>query len=148
MGDRPQIPPLGQLKVIVPRLLQQTVTLALIVSLVGPFVYVMLLQQPAWIWTMHFAKMVWSVSKASEPSWFKPFHYSMFLRSFSSGILLLSLWQLSNTILAVWVAQAPLKVGNPLTDESKDPNGSLLNGLKSKKETTKVALFLSFRRFH
>lgn len=35
------------------------------------------------------------------------------------------------------MVREPLKNGNPLTSESKDPNGSLLNGLKSKKLSIK-----------
>ena len=37
------------------------------------------------------------------------------------------------------MAKAPLKNGQPLTFEAKDPNGSLLNGLKSKKPSIKVS---------
>lgn len=65
----------------------------------------------------------------------------------SSSFMLIFLWEISNTIFTLYVAEPPLKKGNPLTSEikdnagSKDPNGSLLNGLKSKKELPKTFAF-------
>lgn len=47
-------------------------------------------------------------------------------------------WSSGNTAFSVFMVREPLKDGNPLTSESKDPNGSLLNGLKSKKLSIKV----------
>jgi nucleoporin NDC1 len=41
----------------------------------------------------------------------------------------------------VFISKEPLKRGQPLTSEAKDPNGSLLTGLKAKKETVKAFAF-------
>jgi nucleoporin NDC1 len=66
--------------------------------------------------------------------------------------MMIFLWELSNAVFTLYVAQPPLKKDNPLTSETKDnagsyvtksqdPNGSLLNGLKSKKEVPKTFAF-------
>ena len=154
------VPPIMQVWKGLPPLMVQTLRRALLISFIGPFIYVIFIQQLAWAWNLKFAKLVWSISRTAKPSWWKPFNYSMYLRSLSSGFLLTTLWELSNITFSMYLAQPPLKGGEPLTDNFKgssktsnpsvsdgnskgglmqgDPNGSLLNGLKSKKETTKV----------
>ena len=137
--SKASLPPITQVWKDLPPLLSQTLRRALLMSFIGPFLYVMFVQQLAWMWNLKFAKLVWSLSRTAKPSWWKPFNYSMYLRSFSSGFLLMSLWELSNIAFSIYLAQPPLKGGEPLTNYSTgDPNGSLLNGLKSKKETAKV----------
>jgi len=56
----------------------------------------------------------------------------------AEGTLLVLLWEFVNKAFDVYIAQEPLKNNKPITSDSKDPNGTLLNGLKSKKETAKV----------
>ncbi|KAI4246463.1 MAG: hypothetical protein LQ352_006385 [Teloschistes flavicans] len=48
---------------------------------------------------------------------------------------------------AAYVAQEPLKRGQPLSEDSKDPNGSLINGLKAKKTAVKVSLLRDLNNF-
>ena len=129
---------LTQPRILVLFLLRRAVNHALLTSMLGPIVYVLLIQKTAWTWTLYFAKLVWSVSKAAEPSLSKPFHITLFARSFTSAFMLLTLWELSNAMLTIYIPQPPLKKGVPLTQDSRDPNGSLLNGLKSRKDLTKV----------
>lgn len=62
----------------------------------------------------------------------------MWMRCFLSGFMLLFMWLAGNKMFSMLLVRAPLKQGIPLTSESKDPNGSLLNGLKSKKLHIKV----------
>jgi hypothetical protein len=54
--------------------------------------------------------------------------------------LLSLLWDISDIFFTMQLTREPLKNGQPLTTESKDPNGSLLNGLKSKKARISVSL--------
>ena len=143
-----RLPPFMQIWKGLPLLLLRNLRPAIAMSLLGPFIYVMFIQRLAWMWNLKFAKLIWSISKTAKPSWWKPFNYSMYLRSLSSGFLLISLWELSNITFSTYFAQPPLKRGEPLTDNfkgrSSDPNGSLLNGLKSQKEVTKVIAFRVF----
>jgi hypothetical protein len=66
------------------------------------------------------------------------------------------LWEVGNTAFSAYVAQEPLKNERPITYESRDPNGSLLTGLRGKKLQTRVSKSLllgsialsSFRHLH
>ena len=50
----------------------------------------------------------------------------------------MTLWDTCNTAFTLNMGEEPLKYDKPLTNDSQDPNGSLLNGLKSKKEIVQV----------
>lgn len=62
----------------------------------------------------------------------------LIFRSFFTGSLLVVCWQCANLFFSVFIGKEPLKRGQPLTDEAKDPNGSLLTGLKAKKPAVKT----------
>lgn len=67
-----------------------------------------------------------------------PYHITLIFRSLVSGFLLLLLWRVSNLAFDIYAAQEPLKRGQPISQDSKDPNGALINGLQSKKSLVKV----------
>ena len=63
---------------------------------------------------------------------------------FSSTWMLITLWEVSNAAFTVFVTRTPFnRAGQPLTgdERSKDPNGSLISGLKSRKEVPKTFAF-------
>jgi nucleoporin NDC1 len=79
-----------------------------------------------------------SLSKTrTQPAGLPPF-FPLVANFVINGALLALIWQFANNAFDVYISQAPLKRDIPITNESKDPNGSLLNGLKSKKETVHV----------
>ncbi|CAG8281193.1 unnamed protein product [Penicillium olsonii] len=103
-------------------------------------VYPMFFRQAAWGWSLYMAKLFWSFQRsAAEPSSFVPtiFPY-FFFRTLLPGLLLVMSWQCSNLFYSVFIGKEPLKRGQPLTSDAKDPNGSLLNGLSAKKEVVKT----------
>jgi nucleoporin NDC1 len=65
--------------------------------------------------------------------------FPLWVKCAYASFMLLFLWLAGNKIFSMFLVRPPLKNGNPLTSESKDPNGSLLNGLKSKKLPIKVS---------
>ena len=132
------VPPLIRLKTTLPGLFQRLVQRSLLMTIIGPIVYNLLIRQTAWSWTLFLAKLLWNLPKAAEPPRIPPYHISLIFRSVVSSFLLLTLWETSNAVFSAYVAQEPLKRGQPLTNDSRDPNGSLLSGLKSKKEVPKV----------
>ncbi|MCJ1244344.1 hypothetical protein MMC30_001542 [Trapelia coarctata] len=134
-------PPTARLKRDAPMVLRSAVARAVATSIVGPFIYALLVRPFAWPWSLYLARLFWSIPKDSAPPRFPPYHISLILRSAMSGMLLLYLWDMSNVAFSAFVAQEPLKKGRSLTDDSRDPNGSLLNGLKSKKEVPKTFAF-------
>ncbi|KAK4891799.1 hypothetical protein LTR27_009651 [Elasticomyces elasticus] len=73
-------------------------------------------------------------------------------QTLTSSLLLVTLWELSNAIFTIYVSRPPLKKGQPLTSEikdgsgaivsrSRDPNGSLIRGLKAAKDVPRSFAF-------
>ncbi|KAK3621146.1 hypothetical protein LTR56_022944 [Elasticomyces elasticus] len=74
-------------------------------------------------------------------------------QTLTSAILLVLLWELSNAIFTLYVSRPPLKKNQPLTSDikedsngaitsrSRDPNGSLIRGLKAAKDVPKSFAF-------
>lgn len=94
----------------------------------------------AWSWSLYFAKLFFSFPRsAADAQSFVPtiFPY-FFFKTLLPGVLLVLSWQTANLFYSVFIGKEPLKRGQPLTTEAKDPNGSLLNGLKAKKEVVKT----------
>ncbi|KAF1849599.1 uncharacterized protein K460DRAFT_372072 [Cucurbitaria berberidis CBS 394.84] len=93
-----------------------------------------------WDYYYSFSKYFVSLSKTSKPTGLAPFIplCSMFA---VEGALLVLLWEFVNKAFDLYIAQEPLKNAQPITADSKDPNGTLLNGLKSRKEAVKAIAF-------
>jgi len=132
------VPPSIQMQSKLPRLLAQSVIRAGVMTLVSPIIYSFTVRSFAWSFTRFFARVFWSLPKSGALPAIGPFHWSVLTRTFSSGILLVMLWEVSNALFSAYVAQEPLKNERPITYESKDPNGSLLTGLKGIKLQTRV----------
>jgi nucleoporin NDC1 len=115
----------------------------LIVTLASPFIYVLFLRRSAWSFSLYFAKLFWNFSRAAAdpPGTVPPAFYTLFVRQIISGGCLVFLWQTANLLFTVFLTQEPLKRGQPLTFDTKDPNGSLINGLKAKKDIVKTYAF-------
>ncbi|KLJ09998.1 hypothetical protein EMPG_14578 [Blastomyces silverae] len=127
----------------VPRVLYDAVIRSSVTAIVGPFIYMLFLRRIAWSWVLSFAKLFWNFprSAADPPGLIPPLHILLMLRAATSGVLLVTLWQVSNLLFSTFLGQAPLKKGQPLTNESKDPNGSLINGLKAKRDVVRTFAF-------
>lgn len=92
---------------------------------------------------MYFAKLFWNFprSAADPPGVIPDLGFGLLIRTAISGALLTFCWQFANLFFSMFISKEPLKLGQPLTAEAKDPNGSLLTGLKAKKETVKAFAF-------
>ncbi|PGH16464.1 hypothetical protein AJ79_01795 [Helicocarpus griseus UAMH5409] len=132
-----------RIRMAVPKLLRDAAIRSAATAVVGPFVYMFFLRRTAWSWALSFAKLFWNFprSAAEPPGLIPPLHISLMLRAAASGALLVALWQVSNLLFSTFLGQAPLKKGQPLTNETKDPNGSLINGLKAKKDVVQTFAF-------
>lgn len=88
----------------------------------------------AWRLALSFFRMFYTLPKTNMvPATLAGVNGWMWMRCFLSGFMLLFMWLAGNKMFSLLLIRAPLKLGKPLTSESKDPNGTLLNGLKSKK---------------
>lgn len=132
--------PVLQLKVLLPSLSREIGTRATGMAILGPVVYALFIRRAAWSCSLYFAALLWDVP-ASQLSYIPPYHYSLILRSLTSGALLITLWEFSNAIFSAYLTLEPMKREQPLTGESKDPNASLLNGLKAKREVIRTFAF-------
>lgn len=117
-------------------------------SVTGPLLYSLTFRRTAWRTSLACARFFrWDIAYTQELSYIPPYHYGLIFRSFFSGFLLLLIWRVSNVAFSAYVAQEPLKRGQPLSEDSKDPNGSLINGLKAKKTAVKVSLLRDLNNF-
>ncbi|PVI07753.1 hypothetical protein DM02DRAFT_579570 [Periconia macrospinosa] len=140
-NDDPEPPPKQQpSRVLIQKLKPMGLTAVLLVLttfLLGNLLYFLGFRNILWEYYYSFAAMIVSLRRSSSPFGLPPFAplVGMFI---SQGFLLVLLWQLVNTAFGIYISQPPLKKDKPVTSDSKDPNGSLLSGLKSKKDTVKA----------
>lgn len=71
-----------------------------------------------------------------------PFYFATVVQT----SFLVLLWEITNAAFSAYIAQPPLRREIPLTSDNKsgrasDPNGSLISGLKSKKEFAQASAF-------
>lgn len=115
--------------------------LSLFVAVAGSILYFFGPRQMLWDYYYNFSRNFISLAKTSKPTGVAPFAplVAMFV---VEGTLLVLLWEFSNKAFDLYIAQEPFKNNRPITSDSKDPNGTLLNGLKSKKDAVKVCDFI------
>lgn len=133
------VDPFEKLLTRAPRLLLRSVTISMAVAGLNYMVLYSLLRRSAWGWAMFFLRPFYNLPKTNIPPSHAPWSIWMLGRSVAAGTLLCVLWNFSNEAFTVRLAKEPIKNGQPITSESKDPNGSLLNGLKSKKARISVS---------
>lgn len=112
-------------------------SLALLVTVAGSALYFSGPRQLLWDYYYSFSRYFVSLSKTSRPTGLAPFA-PLVAKFVVEGSLLVLLWEFVNKAFDLYIAQEPLKNNKPITSDSKDPNGTLLNGLKSNKEAIKV----------
>ena len=144
--------PIDKLKQTAPAIARQSFNLTLFGLVTGWIVYYPFLRRTAWSWTYFFGRVFFrNLPKNASPAGL--IHVpGLIWQGTTSCFFMIVFWEISNALFTLYVAQAPLKKDNPLTSEikdnagsyvtkSQDPNGSLLNGLKSKKEVPKTFAF-------
>ena len=134
--------PVLHMKPLLPSLAVQTIICAGGMAVLEPIVYAIILRRLAWNFSLYFAALLWDVP-GSRLSYIPPYHYSLIFRSWTCSTLLITLWGFSNFIFSAYLVKPPLKGEQPLTSKSKDPNASLLNGLKAKREIIRVSSIAS-----
>ncbi|KAH8899720.1 hypothetical protein GQ53DRAFT_741900 [Thozetella sp. PMI_491] len=116
-----------------PEIVQHSIFHSVIGLALSLVIYPMFLRQPAWRISLLFFRPFYSLPETNMTPMSYPFTLWVFMRCILSGSLVISLWAAGNAAFSIFLVKEPLKNRRPLTSESKDPNGSLLNGLKSKK---------------
>jgi nucleoporin NDC1 len=101
--------------------------------------YLTLLRGAAWQTALFVFRPFYSIPKTNAVPTHWPISAYLLCRCLAVGFVLCFVWAAANQAFSIFLVKEPLKKGLPLTSESKDPNGSLLNGLKSKKSSVKVS---------
>lgn len=135
-GPKPRVALMKQLK----PMFVAAASLTLLVALSGTIFYFVGPRHLFWDYYYSFSRNFISLSKTSRPTGLAPFA-PLVAKFVTEGTLLVLLWEFVNKAFDLYIAQEPLKNNKPITSDSKDPNGTLLNGLKSNKEATKAMAF-------
>ncbi|KAK2026881.1 nucleoporin protein Ndc1-Nup [Colletotrichum zoysiae] len=117
-----------------PAILIQSSVRCLSVAPLSAVVHMLFLRSFVWGWALFFLRPFYNIPKTNMLPPTQPWDMPLFFRCAVAGFLLNVVWKTANHAFSTFMVKPPLKNGKPLTSESKDPNGSLLNGLKSKKD--------------
>lgn len=111
----------------------QSVPVSLFAVILTALLYFTAIRPFAWSIALMTFRPFYSLPKYNilPVSW--PLTFGLFIRCMLLTALLNMMWYLGNVAFSVFLVKPPIKNGKPLTSDAKDPNGSLLNGLKSKK---------------
>lgn len=112
-------------------------TAGLVISAV---IYPIFLRGTLWKINMMFMRPFYNLPRTNMVPSTLPYSLSSLFTCWRVSLMLLAVISGANTAYSLFSVKSPLKNGKPLTSDSKDPNGSLLNGLKNKKLSTKVCL--------
>ncbi|KAI0449040.1 nucleoporin protein Ndc1-Nup [Xylaria acuta] len=108
--------------------------LAITVAMVNYMVLYHFVRVSAWRSSMWLFRFIYTdLPRYNLPPGSAPWSFWMLGRTIWASFLLGLLWYFADIAFRVQLTREPLKNEQPLTAESKDPNGSLLNGLKSRK---------------
>ncbi|KAI9727136.1 MAG: hypothetical protein M1828_007337 [Chrysothrix sp. TS-e1954] len=133
--------PLVQIRDRLVAVLHNAAIRSLFTTVFGTLWYTLFLRKTAWYGTFTIAQFIFTLPKNSKPPRYPQTIGDLLGRFFVEAFLLGLLWEFANVAFSTFVAQEPTKNGAPLTSDSKDPNGSLLAGLKSKKELPRSTAF-------
>ena len=115
-------------------------TRSLVSVFLSIFLYALFFRSIAWRVTLALFRPFYSLPKSTLPPALKPYFstWGFLVHCLGAGFLLSLLFVIGNAAFTLFLVNEPLKDGKPLTTDSKDPNGSLLNGLRSKKDKIKA----------
>ena len=122
----------------VPRLLLTAVTYSLVALIISLFSYLLIIRPFAWRTALSFFRPFYSLPKTNMLPASLPVNIHVLWRCLLMSILLCFSWLAADYTFSILLVKEPMKNGRPLTSDAKDPNGSLLNGLNSKKLPIKV----------
>ncbi|TPX11849.1 uncharacterized protein E0L32_007347 [Thyridium curvatum] len=116
-----------------PALIINSITESLVATLLSLVVYALFVRHTAWRIALLVFRPFYNLPKTNMVPLSMPYSLWLIVRCIFASILISFLWVAGNAAFSLFLVSEPIKNGKPLTSESKDANGSLLNGLKSKK---------------
>jgi nucleoporin NDC1 len=122
-------------------MLSRSIISSAAVSVIGPFFYTQLLRQPLWKLHLAFAKPWFNLSRSHARAEGLPPIFGTLPTTIFVGFWLCLAWEFSALSLLVYFRNPPVKNDQPWTSSGKDPNGSLLSGMKAKRGLLKTFAF-------
>jgi nucleoporin NDC1 len=124
------------------RIIQRCVIVPSALAVTGPVIYALFLRQTFWSWHLAFAKLIYSLPRSdARPTGYPPGNPAVMARSAGVGFLLMITWEATSFFFSALLAQEPVKKDQPLSQGSKDPNGTLITGLRAKRDVVKTFAF-------
>ncbi|KAK4189932.1 putative nuclear envelope protein ndc1 [Podospora australis] len=120
-----------------PQVIVQTVTQSLTGTTFTMISYVIFLRSFVWQMLLTMLRPLYNLPRSNMTPSTLPFSLSMITRCLWASMMISFIWAIANTAFSLFLVKSPLKNNKPLTSDSSDPNGSLLNGLKAKKLSIK-----------
>lgn len=120
----------------------RSASIAGICIVVAPFLNGLLFRNTFWQLHLMLAKPFFNLSRANAHPIGHPYLGPPYLaRCMWAGFLLILTWELTSSLFLIYFNQEPTKKGLPLSAASKDPNGTLLNGLRAKRDVVRTFAF-------
>ncbi|KAK3345046.1 nucleoporin protein Ndc1-Nup [Neurospora tetraspora] len=119
----------GEMPTIFSQSLHETVASAILTFVIYP----LFLRKAVWRLSLFFFRPFFNLPKTNYVPYSWPVSFSSLISMVLASIMLLIVWIAGNTAFTMFMVKEPTKDQRPFTSGSKDPNGSLLNGLKHKK---------------
>lgn len=114
---------------------------SLLVLVLGPFIYTGLLRQSLWQVHLAIARLFFTLSRSNSRATGIPPILGTLPTVFYIGFWLSLAWEMAALSLIAYFKKPPIKNDLPWTSAGKDPNGSLLNGMKLKRGLLKTFAF-------
>ena len=130
-----------QIKAEVPWVLGRSALISAIAAALGPFVYSLFLRQSMWQAHLYLAKPWFNLSRSNARATGFPPLLGILLPSIIAGFFLNVTCEMTTILFLVSFRKPPTNKDIPLSSTSKDPNATLLTGLKARKGFTKTFAF-------
>lgn len=121
-----------------PLILTQSINCAAVGFLATAILYPLFFRTFCWRISLMIFRPIYTLPKTNLLPSSLPFSFSSVTRTLYASFLLELIWTTCTVAFSLFMVKGPKKNGKPLSSESKDPNGSLVNGLKVKKEAYRV----------
>jgi nucleoporin NDC1 len=127
------------LPLVLPRLAISALTKSMVAVILGLLAYYNIYRRTLWNWAFSTLRYSFDFPRNSAPRRSGvPAVINLELYFLYYAFLLTFIWEITNFVFSVLIAERPLKKGQPITADSRDPNGTLLSGLKSRRQFWKV----------
>lgn len=131
----------AQLAAEAPGMLKRAGLYSAVVNISAPFFYHSIFRNAFWSWHITWARLFANIPRSEQNPPTSPYLGSAMLWGFVFSCILSLTWQFNIMLFRLYMLQQPVRNGVPLSALSKDPNGTLLNGLSAKSQVVKTLAF-------